>query len=128
MIFFHISEFSYKLIRFLLDRSVARHDLRCAIASCELRFAVASFDVRVRTHFVETCDVRACGAFLGLRCALHFGTFFSNNVRYEDWNTLSFGVYSNSVAQKLSLLAIFDPKNPFLTNLIDDRIKIKAEI
>ena len=39
-----------------------------------------------------------------------------------------FGVYHNSVAQKLSLLAIFDPKNPFLTNLIDDRIKIKAEI
>ena len=50
---------------------------------------------------------------------LHLGTFFSNNVRYEDWNALSFGVYSNSVAQKLSLLAIFDPKNPFLTNLID---------
>ena len=24
--------------------------------------------------------------------------------------------------------AIFDPKNPFLTNSIDDRIKIKAEI
>ena len=73
--------------------------------------------MRVRTYFVETCDVR-----------LHLGNFFSNNVRYEDWNALSFGVYSNSVAQKLSLLAMFDPKNPFLTNLIDDRIKIKAEI
>ena len=59
---------------------------------------------------------------------LHLGTFFSNNVRYKDWKALSVGVYSNSVAQKLSLLAIFDPKNPFLTNLIDDRIKIKAEI
>ena len=59
---------------------------------------------------------------------LHLGTFCSNNVRYEDWSALSFGVYSNSVAQKLSLLAIFDPKNPFLTNLIDDIIKIKAEI
>ena len=37
----------------------------------------------------------------------------------------------NSVAHKLRILAIkaiFDPKNPFLTNLIDDRIKIKAEI
>ena len=95
--------------------------LRVAICSSKFRCAGAN-------PFVETCDVRACGAFLGLRCALHFGTFFSNNVRYEDWNTLSFGVYSNSVAQKLSLLAIFDPKNPFLTNLIDDRIKIKAEI
>ena len=59
---------------------------------------------------------------------VHLGTIFNNNVRYEDWNALSFGVYSNSVAQKLSLLAIFDPKNPFMTNLIDDRIKIKAEI
>ena len=59
---------------------------------------------------------------------LHLGTFFSNNVRYEDWNALSFGVYYISVAQKLSLLAIFDPKNPFLTNLIDDRIKIITKI
>ena len=50
-------------------------DLRCAIASCELRCAVASCDVRVRTHFVETCDVRACGAFLGLRCAINFAHF-----------------------------------------------------
>ena len=49
---------------------MSRHDLRCAIASCELRCAVASCDVRVRTHFFETCDVRACGAFLGLRCAI----------------------------------------------------------
>ena len=48
----------------------ARHDLRCAIASCELRCAVASCDVRVRTHFFETCDVRACGKFLDLRCAI----------------------------------------------------------
>ncbi len=59
---------------------------------------------------------------------LDLGTFFSNNVRYEDGNVLYFGVYSNSVAQKFSLLAIFDPKNPFLTNSINDRIKIKAEI
>ena len=28
----------------------------------------------------------------------------------------------------LAIKAIFDPKNPFLTNSIDDRIKIKAEI
>jgi hypothetical protein len=54
-------------------------------------------------------------------------TFFSNNARYA----LSFGVNYNSVVQKLRILAIeaiFDPKNPFLTNSIDDRIKIKAEI
>ena len=56
--------FSYKIV------VQCRHDLRCAIASCELRCAVANCDVRVRTHFVETCDVRACGAFLGLRCAI----------------------------------------------------------
>ena len=47
-----------------------RHDLRCAIASCELRCAVASCDVRVRTQFFEACDVRACGTFLDLRCAI----------------------------------------------------------
>ena len=43
----------------------------------------------------------------------------------------SLGVNYNSVAQKLRILAIkanFEPKNPFLTNSIDDRIKIKAEI
>ena len=37
----------------------------------------------------------------------------------------------NSVAQKLSILAIvaiFDPKNPFLNDSIDVRIKTKAEI
>ena len=37
----------------------------------------------------------------------------------------------NSEAQKLRILeikAIFDPKNSFLSNSIDDRIKIKAEI
>ena len=59
---------------------------------------------------------------------LHLGIFFSNNLRYDDWKALFVGVYSNSVAQKLNLLAIFDPKNSFLTNLIDDRVKIKAEI
>ena len=38
--------------------------------TCDVRSQFASCDVRVRTHFVETCDVRACGAFLGLRCAI----------------------------------------------------------
>ena len=36
----------------------------------KLRVAIASCDVRVRTHFFETCDVRACGTFLDLRCAI----------------------------------------------------------
>ena len=30
---------------------IPRRDLRCAKASCELRCAVASYDVRVQTHF-----------------------------------------------------------------------------
>ena len=89
--------------------------LRVAMCGCESILLKLAMCVRA-VHF-QACDVR-----------LHLGTFFSNNARYEDWNAISFGVYSNSVAQKLSLLAIFDPKNPFLTNLIDDRIKIKAEI
>ena len=44
-------------------------------------------------------------------------TFFSNNAIYEDSNALSFGANYNSVAQKLRILAIFKPKNPFLANL-----------
>ena len=96
-------------------------DVRLQVAICDVRQQVAMCGcepilLKLAMHF-QACDVR-----------WHLGTSFSNNLRYEDWNALSFGVYSNSVAQKLSLLAIFDPKNPFLTNLIDDRIKIKAEI
>ena len=59
------------------------------------------------------------------------GAFFSNNARYDYFYALSFGVNYNCVAQKLRILAInaiFDPKSLFLTNSIDDRIKIKAEI
>ena len=68
---FSASQFSIeKLQAEIIRTSGARHDLRCAIATCELRCAVASCDVRVRTHFVETCDVRAFGAFSGLRCAI----------------------------------------------------------
>ena len=67
----YASQFSIeKLQAEIIRTSGARHDLRCAIATCELRCAVASCDVRVRTHFVETCDLRACGAFSGLRCAI----------------------------------------------------------
>ena len=47
-----------------------KHDLRYAIASCELQCAVATCDVRVQTHFGETCDVRACGALKGVRSAI----------------------------------------------------------
>ena len=38
--------------------------------TCDVRSQVASCDVRVRTHFGETCDVGACGAFLGVRSAI----------------------------------------------------------
>ena len=38
--------------------------------TCDVRSQVASCDVRVRTQFFEACDVRACGAFSGLRCAI----------------------------------------------------------
>ena len=51
-------------------QSLPKDDLRCAIASCELRCAVASCAVLVQTHFFESCDVRACGAFLGLQSAI----------------------------------------------------------
>ena len=61
---------------------------------------------------VETCDVCAAGTFLGLRSAIATLHVFS------DIYALSFGVSYNSVAQKLRILtikAIFDQKNPFLT-------------
>ena len=56
---------------------------------------------------------------------LQLRTFLSNNARYKDKNDPSFGINYNSVAQKLRTLAIkeiFDPKNPFLTNLITAEI------
>jgi hypothetical protein len=54
--------------------------LQCAVASC---------DVRVRTHFFETCDVRACGAFLGLRCAITTShIFFRNSARCIEKNRI----------------------------------------
>ena len=49
-----------------------------------------------------------------------------NFARFEEKNVLFFGVNYNSVPQKLRILvikAIFDPKNPFLTDSIDDNIK-----
>jgi hypothetical protein len=82
----HYWKFSAYNVSFWNHKPLARHDLRCAIASCV---------VRVPTNFVETCDVH-----------LQLQTFFSNNARYKDENAISFGVYYNFVAQKLSLLAI----------------------
>ena len=98
--------------------------MRCAIASCELRCAVASCDVRVRTQFFEACDVRACGTFLDLRCAITILHVLKKKCPF-------FGVNYNSVPQKLRILAIkaiFDPRNPFLYDVIDDSMKIKDEI
>ena len=48
-----------------------------------------------------------------------------NFARFEEKMSF-FGVNYNSVPQKLRILvikAIFDPKNPFLTESIDDSIK-----
>ena len=77
---------------------------------CVLSFLLAKNDLRC---VVASCDVRACGAFLGLRSAIATLHVFSNVARYEDLNALYFGVNYNSVAQKLRILAvkaIFDPK------------------
>ena len=52
-----------------------------------------------------------------------------NFARFEEKIVLFFGVNHNSVPQKLRILAIkaiFDPKNPFLTDSIDDSIKITS--
>ena len=80
--------FHIQLNEYETDPYFPKHDLRCAIASCELRCAVPSCGVRVRTHFFQTCDVRACGAFLGLRCAITTHVFFRDSARYKDKNVL----------------------------------------
>ena len=53
---------------------VAKHDLRCAAATC--RCALASCKVRLDPILIVTCDVHACGAFQGLRSV----TAISNNI------------------------------------------------
>ena len=52
-----------------------------------------------------------------------------NFARFEEKIVLFFGVNHNSVPQKLRILAIkaiFYPKNPFLTDSIDDSIRITS--
>ena len=52
-----------------------------------------------------------------------------NFARFEEKKCPFFGVNYNSAPQKLRILAIkaiFDPKNPFLTDSIDDSIKITS--
>ena len=78
-------------------------DVRQQVASCDVRQQVAmcgcepillKLAMCVRAVHFQACDVR-----------LQLRKFFSNNVSYEDQNALSLGVYYNSFAQKLSLLA-----------------------
>ena len=88
---------------------------------CELRFA----------HLNPFCLKLARWMCIFRLSAIATSHVFSHNARYENHNALSFGVSYNYVAQKLRILAIkafFDPKNSFMTNSIDARIKIKAEI
>ena len=88
-------------------------DVRSQVASCDVRLQVASCDVRSQVAMCR-CELILLKLAMCVR-AVHFyacdvqsrfRTFFSNNVRYEDENALSFGVYYNSVVQKLSLLVI----------------------
>ena len=54
-----------------------------------------------------------------------------NFAHFEEKKCPFFGVNYNSVPQKLRILgikAIFDPRNPFLYDVIDDSMKIKDEI
>ena len=93
---------------------------------CDSKLQVAMCGSKLRcaraTHFFETCDVRACGTFLDLRCAITTLHILNKKMSF-------FGVNYNSIPQKLRILAIkaiFDPKNPFLTDSIDDSIKISS--
>ena len=90
---------------------------------CDSKLRVAKCDVRVQTHF-----------FLNLRCAcvryiFRLAMCDHNFARFEEKIVLFFGVNHNSVPQKLRILAIkaiFDPKNPFLTDSIDNSIEITS--
>ena len=85
----------------------------------------------MRTHYFETYDVRACGAFLDLRCAITTSLVFLEILQGMKKTMSFFGVNYNFIAQNLRILAIkaiYDPKNPFLTDSIDDSMKINAEI
>ena len=71
--------------------------------------------------------MRACSAFLDLRYAITTSHVFLKIVQICPF----FGLNYNSVAHKLRILeieVIFDSKNPFFNNSMDDRIKTKAEI
>ena len=81
--------------------------------------------------------LRCAGAnpiFWSLRCAcvryiFRLAMCDHNFARFEEKIVLFFGVNHNSVPQKLRILAIkaiFDPKNPFLTDSIDNSIKITS--
>ena len=74
---------------------------------CELRFA----------HLNPFCLKLARWMCIFRLSAIATSHVFSHNARYENHNALSFGVSYNYVAQKLRILAIFKPKNPFLANL-----------
>ena len=62
LFFLHCAPESY-ITTFLSTRKIRgkipKYDLRCAMASCACE-----------PILVETCDVRVCGAFLGLRSAI----------------------------------------------------------
>ena len=77
----------------------------------------------MRTHFLKLAIcVRACGTFLDLRCAITTWHVLKKKISF-------FGLNYNSVPLKLKILAIkaiFDPENPFLTDSIDDSIKITS--
>ena len=64
-----------------------------------------------------------------LRSIFRLAMCHHNFARFEEKKMSFFGVNYNSVPQKLRILAIkaiFDPKNPFLTDSIDDSIKITS--
>ena len=49
-------------------------DVRSQLASCDVRSQLAMCGCE--PTLVETCDVRACGVFLGVRCAIAISQLF----------------------------------------------------
>ena len=52
----------------------------CEGAHAHVRFAVTHMCVRAKCILKCVCDVRACGPFWGVRCAITLSTLFSSKL------------------------------------------------
>ena len=92
-------------------------DVRTQLASCDVRSQLAMCGCE--PTLVETCDVRACGVFLGVRCAIAISqlftkqTIFSSDfcqnciIFFNHMNTTTFLVENEALCVKALLSKIY---------------------